>query len=332
MARTPTRVALALLACLPVALASTASASALPDVGAAVAAAAARLLQVGLSHATPWPRPDRPEDLGPVPRATTAHAAAPGPSTVPVLDLHGAILSPGCVGTDVTAPVAGLTTVLRRHGWTGPVRGVAYYCADSGRGAVDIRGTARPTADTNITDIAQLLAWYVYRSYSSHGVAVDLVGHSMGGLIIRDALAGAGKRGFPPYLRVRDVVTISAPYAGIPSRSICPLQCQQMAYGSAYLAGTSHSASPPQGRGGTMWTEIGGSPCDSIPAASTLALRGSLRVDLGDRTPVCYTHLGYLNDSSSARNLPATVTSPAGRVTRVTGPHSLEWVYQGLMR
>jgi pimeloyl-ACP methyl ester carboxylesterase len=222
--------------------------------------------------------------------------------------------------------------VLRRHHWTGALRPVAYYCSDTVRGAVDIRGAARPTADTSITDIARLLAWYVYRSYSSRGVAIDLAGHSMGGLIIRDALLHAGQRGFPPYLRVRDVVTISAPYAGLPARSVCPLQCQQMTYGSAYLADLSRSANPPQGRGGTTWTAMGGSPCDYIPAASTLALHAALRVDLSGPAPACYTHVSYLGDTSSARDMPATVTLPDGRVQHVTGPHSLEWVYQALLR
>jgi pimeloyl-ACP methyl ester carboxylesterase len=249
-----------------------------------------------------------------------------------VLYVHGVILGSGCVGTDVTGPVAELAAVLRRHHWTGPVRSVEYYCADSGRGAVDIRGTARPTADTSITDIASLLAWYVYRSYSSRGTSIDLVGHSMGGLIIRDALDHAGQRGFPPYLRVREVVTIATPYAGMPARSFCPVQCQQMSYGSSYLADLSRSASPPQGRGGTTWTEIGGSPCDNIPASSALAVPATLRIDLTSRAPVCYTHLGYLNDPSGARNVGATVTSPDGRVTHVNGPHSLEWVYQALVR
>lgn len=332
IARIPARAALALLACLPVALSASAPSAAFADVHAAVAALPDRLAQSAPSPVRQWPFPDRPEDLGPVPRANVLPAAPaqPAPSSVPVLYLHGALLGSGCVGSDVTGPFAWLASVLHRHGWTGPARAVDYYCADQGRGAVDIRGSARPTADTSITDIAQLLAWYVYRGYSSHGVAVDLVGHSMGGLIISDALSHAGRPGFPPYLRVRDVVTISTPYDGIPARSTCPLQCRQMTSGSAYLANL--PTDPPQGRGGTSWTALGGSPCDYIPAASTLGLRGSLRVDLTGSASVCYTHVSYLSDASGARDVPATVTSPDGQVRRVTGPRPLEWVYQALLR
>ena len=332
--RTPARAALALLACVPVALSPTVPAAAFPDAPVAAVAVPLRLPQLSRTPAVPWPKPDRPEDLGPVPKAWAAPLPppAPAPSSVAVLFVHGALLGPGCVGTDVTGPTAFLAAVLRRHHWTGPVRGVDYYCADSGRGAADIRGSARPTADTSITDIAGLLAWYVYRTYSTRGVAVDLVGHSMGGLIIRDALAYTGRRGFPPYLLVRDVVTVSAPYTGIPARPSCPLQCRQMSYGSAYLTELSPAARPPQGRGGTTWTEIGGSPCDYIPAGSTLALPDALRVDLTGRAPACYTHVSYLSDTSAARDVPAIVTQPDGRVTHVTGPRPLEWIYQALLR
>jgi pimeloyl-ACP methyl ester carboxylesterase len=332
----PARVALAVLLCLPLVVSATGPAGAFPDIRGRAAAAPPRLLQLNQSSAAPA-LSDRTGDLRPTSPVrpippVTAQPVAPAPSSAPVLYLHGALLGPGCVGTDVTGPAGGLAAVLRRLHWTGPVHSVTYYCADSTRGAVDIRGAARPTADTSITDIARLLAWYVYRTYSSRGVAVDLVGHSMGGLIIRDALLHAGQRGFPAYLRVRDVVTISTPHTGIPTRASCPLQCQQMSYGSAYLAGLARPGGPPQGRGGTTWTEIGGSPCDYIPGESTLALGAALRVDLSGTAPTCYTHVSYLGDVSSARDLPATVTLPNGRVEHVTGPHALEWVYQALLR
>jgi pimeloyl-ACP methyl ester carboxylesterase len=261
-----------------------------------------------------------------------AEPSVPNPSHTPVLFLHGALLGAGCVGTNPAGVASALQSVLRRHHWTGRLLPVDYYCGDSGRGTVDIRGRARPTADTSITEISRLLAWYVYRHYSSKHVAVDIVGHSMGGLIMVDALKRVGQRGFPPYLLVRDAVTISAPFGGIPARKVCPLQCRQMEYGSGYLAALNHRAAAPHGSGGTQWTVLGGSPCDYIPAASTLALRGALAVDFASSVPECYTHVTYLADSSARQDLRTVIRIVTGARRTVTGPHALEWVYRALLR
>lgn len=254
------------------------------------------------------------------------------PTHTPVLFLHGALLGPGCVGTNPAGVASALHAVLARHHWTGKLLPVDYYCGDAGPGTVDIRNGTRPTADTSITDIAGLLAWYVYRTYSSKGIAVDLVGHSMGGLIMRDALNHVGQHGFPPFLLVRDAVTISAPFGGIPARAVCPLQCRQMLTGSDYLAGLNAKPSAPSGQGGTGWTVLGGSPCDYIPAASTLSLRGAMAVDFAPKAAQCYTHVTYLSDTSARQDLRTVISAVSGAQHMVTGPHALEWVYRGLIR
>jgi hypothetical protein len=62
------------------------------------------------------------------------------------------------------------------------------------------------------------LAWFIYDNYSIKGERVQLVGHSMGGLIIRGALTLQEEQNnldFPPYLMVQDVVTFASPLAGI---------------------------------------------------------------------------------------------------------------------
>lgn len=279
------------------------------------------------------PLPGHTRDLT-AERQTIAVAAKPAtpPTHTPVLFLHGALLGPGCVGTNPAGVASALHAVLARHHWTGKLLPVDYYCGDAGPGTVDIRNGTRPTADTSITDLANLLAWYVYRTYSSRGIAVDLVGHSMGGLIMRDALNRVGQRGFPPYLLVRDAVTISAPFGGIPSRAECPLQCRQMLFGSAYLAGLNATPTAPSGQGGTGWTVLGGSPCDYIPAESTLTLRGAMAVDFATNAPQCYTHVTYLSDTSARQDLRTVISAVSGARHTVTGPHALEWVYRGLIR
>ena len=62
---------------------------------------------------------------------------------------------------------------------------------------------------------------YVDSDYTNKGKPVDIVGHSMGGLIARVALLGSaqGWEGFPPKLNVDNVVTLSTPHQGVANPS-----------------------------------------------------------------------------------------------------------------
>jgi triacylglycerol esterase/lipase EstA (alpha/beta hydrolase family) len=46
------------------------------------------------------------------------------------------------------------------------------------------------------------LGWEIYNRYSRYGIAVDVVGHSMGGLVIRAMLTGNQRHlsGWAPYV------------------------------------------------------------------------------------------------------------------------------------
>lgn len=71
--------------------------------------------------------------------------------------------------------------------------------------AVNLRGKFR-----SIPDYAQMLAEEIENTLAETGSEqVDLVGHSMGGLVIRSYLAGDGAR-----RKVRKVVTLGSPHAG----------------------------------------------------------------------------------------------------------------------
>jgi len=74
------------------------------------------------------------------------------------------------------------------------------------------------TKDEPIDRLACLLAWYIYFDYTQFGQPVNVLAHSMGGLLIRYALGAtdAGVFGFPPSpLWVSNVVTVATPHTGI---------------------------------------------------------------------------------------------------------------------
>ncbi|WP_328873560.1 hypothetical protein OHT76_27680 [Streptomyces sp. NBC_00287] len=101
---------------------------------------------------------------------------------------------------------------LKDGNWTGKIRGVAFYKDDWN---CDFR-ISSGDRDTGLKSLGKALANKIYKDYTSKGKSVDLVGHSMGGLIIQAALTGVakGESGFPTKLFVEDAVTLGAPHAG----------------------------------------------------------------------------------------------------------------------
>lgn len=156
-------------------------------------------------------------------------------------------------------------TEMRRWGWTGPQHTVGYYTNDTGCGV----NIARSGVDAHIKDLGKKMANEIYNRYSRHGKSVDVVAHSMGGLIIRAALTGTAQReaGFPSYLYVEDVVTLSTPHKGSAwfTRACGSVQCDEMAGGSSFLRWAKNN---PQSRQGTDWTLIG-SDDDAVVAADS---------------------------------------------------------------
>lgn len=139
------------------------------------------------------------------------------------------------------------------------------------------------SAKTDIHTLSRALAWDIYNNYTKKGKIVDVVGHSMGGLIIRDALAMVylDNSLYPPKLYVEDVVTIATPHAGAPKAKFCPKivskQCEQMRTGSTFLRDLLPS---PQSYIGTDWTLIGSEDDKIVPKSSSIygmAKAGHLR-------------------------------------------------------
>jgi pimeloyl-ACP methyl ester carboxylesterase len=161
-----------------------------------------------------------------------------------------------------------------------------------------------PSAHSSQTPIEHLgyhLAWYVYDHYSRRGHPVYLVGHSMGGLVIRAMLTQfqAGVAGFPPRLIVPKVLTMSTPHEGAPKARTCvprfALQCAEMVPGSRFLR---HLADAPQGTGGTRWALMGSAHDELVPDWSSVGMSGAALRVLYEHPR--YDHFSILWDQRTA--------------------------------
>lgn len=142
-----------------------------------------------------------------------------------------------------------------------------------------VRGVTGHTTGTSIRHLASHLAWLIHDRYTRRGVAVDLVGQSMGGLIVRYALAATEThaRGFPRRLLVDDVVTLGTPLGGYETELFTARNRQtiEMDKDSSFMAWLhEHADRPPQpGRRRTDWTFVGSSTDGFIPTPSTIGRR-----------------------------------------------------------
>jgi pimeloyl-ACP methyl ester carboxylesterase len=105
---------------------------------------------------------------------------------------------------------------FERRGWNrGSMKTVGYYTGDEN---CDVTIGGGATTGTPIKNLAADLAKHIHQYNTSTGKPVDIVAHSMGGLITRVALLGSAKgwAGFPPdALEVGDVVTLGTPHQGV---------------------------------------------------------------------------------------------------------------------
>ncbi|MEU5609234.1 hypothetical protein AB0H03_10965 [Streptomyces sparsogenes] len=145
-----------------------------------------------------------------------------------------------------------LPEAMRGWGWTGKFHKVGFYAGDTD--SCDVR-LAKGGQDVGIVELGRQLANHIHDNYTSKGQTVDLVGHSMGGLVARAALTGVQRKadGFPDSLLVDDVVTFDTGHKGVGLTEFCSTaQCRDMRSGSNFL--TRWALDNPQGKGGTDWT------------------------------------------------------------------------------
>jgi pimeloyl-ACP methyl ester carboxylesterase len=274
----------------------------------------------------------------------TGRKSTPKP---PIILVHGYALTTGCPGGDVRLYWSGLTAELVAAGWTNPVVPVSYYECDrngtniAGSSKTDVyfgapagtAGSAGYSQNTDLRHLAYVLAWYVYDNYSSNGQTVDLVGHSMGGLMIRWALSrvAAHDAAFPPYLTVSNVVTISTPYGGaipaVKNLVACKdsFECTQFEAGSAFLTDLAAGPAP----SGVDWTAMGGGACDLMTAASATDVTPAHHLSWSQP---CYDHSKILFDDSATFDTTAVFSSPGdpSPTTTQSAPHSLAAVLRAL--
>jgi hypothetical protein len=216
-----------------------------------------------------------------------------------------------------------METALRAQGYTGELTSVQYYDAQV---ACDVSVIPHGSASkhhppsggvhdryVSIRHLGYELAWMIYDRYSRNGQTVDVAAHSMGGLVVRYALAQVqrGNVDFPPYLYVEDVVTMGTPHNGSGYASWCwTTQCGEMSAGSSFLSWLRSYAWNPQVSGGTDWTAMGSYDDGTVSESSA--------VDMGAAHKVLYTgaanidHGHYYTSTSTATTAPVTYSDNGG--------------------
>lgn len=252
--------------------------------------------------------------------ASAAPARANGQAN-PVIFIHG--WSPDG-DADCDAYWAAVTTQFTNAGWTGDLTTFGYYSGDTN---CDILFNG-DTMNTSIKAVGKALATEIYNRYSAAGQKVDVVAHSMGGLVIRSALTevAKGTAGYPPYLYVEDVVTLGTPHNGATFAAWCHLtlwlQCKEMAAGSSFLNGL---AARPESAMGTDWTVISSFDDGDVDESSGVAMNAQHKIQYDDGLD--HTELRTATGSFLARYWhTASASTWSAWGTRV-GP--LQWAKNG---
>ena len=181
---------------------------------------------------------------------------------------------------------------------------------------IDTNTSDYGTTNDHIARLGCLLAWLIFDHYTLQGQPVNVLAHSMGGLIIRYAIGAtnAGVANFPPQrLLVANVVTVATPHQGLPDNGT-PASYYEAA---VILDGNSNELSDmdassglmstlggsayqqPQGLTGTYWTLMGASDgpygsapfCDAPPPSGAITDGGNIiSCWLGDGDSVVPDH------------------------------------------
>ncbi len=199
--------------------------------------------------------------LAPVAEARTDNRSKP------VLFIHGYSASNG---TDCGGDFDVMISRLRSQGFTGPMVKVGYYTGDTNCN-MNLRSWGSISNSSSWKEYAKAFSKYVHATYTSKGIAVDVVGYSMGGLIGRGAVYGAsnGQSGFSAPIDVEDLVTLGSPHNGAAWYSNFCLwgQCATLKPGATDIKWLNQNGNP-QGRYGTDTTVIG-SNGDWVVSASS---------------------------------------------------------------
>lgn len=311
-----------------------------------------RSLVLGVALAVLWAAPasaGHPRGSHPW-RGKRGPGSSVGRDTV-TLFLHG--VNTGA-DTNCQGTFGRMRKTLRGFGQTGSLVTLRYYFKDKDCSHSISHHRAhhrhfgsghRRGGHTGRTDIRHLgfhLAWYIYKHWTAEGIPVQIVGHSMGGLISRYALARVerGHRRFPSFLLVEDVVTMGTPHSG--SNDIEPfsdwfcdkdrfLQCRQMSHRTKagyrlLLWLHRHARHPdPFGMQTTDWTNIGSYDDEAVTVHSATAMNGDHRVLYHGGNSIHHSY--YMYDGSDFRDRDVW-WKDRGREYYAwrDGPHVIRWV------
>jgi triacylglycerol esterase/lipase EstA (alpha/beta hydrolase family) len=137
---------------------------------------------------------------------------------------------------------------------------IGYYEGDDPAECDVVIGDGEASNERPIQDIARDLANYIDDAHTSRGESVDIIGHSMGGLISRVALLGSaqGWDGFPSKLNVDNVVTLSTPHQGVSNPSANDArQWDQMDPDSGFMQRLHEAGLGDDWASGTEWSLVG---------------------------------------------------------------------------
>ena len=215
----------------------------------------------------------------------------------PVYLIHGYAF--GSSGIDCASYWSATRSWLPAWGWTGEVWTVGYYQGDTYCAKRVIEGTH----NTSIVEVARQLAWRIYNDNSRYNVSVDIIAHSMGGLIARAAIAGDQYNwsNWPPYIYVEDVATLGTPHTGTWQASVCgwfpdTLQCDQMASGSSFLNTLPQN---PQSSSWTDWTLVASESDERVSTSSALGMRAGHYVAFNYIDNITHMQLIYIRPSGT---------------------------------
>jgi pimeloyl-ACP methyl ester carboxylesterase len=145
----------------------------------------------------------------------------------PVLLIHG--WSYFQAGWDCETYFNDLKTELLAQGFTGPIITVGYYAGDT-HCSVNLRDIDPSISDnTPWRGLGRALNQYIQQTFTSTGQPVDVIAHSMGGLMTRAAMLGAqyGEQGFAPIM-IEDAVLLGSPHKGTNIGLACNKQCASL--------------------------------------------------------------------------------------------------------